>query len=422
MSLITPGLALSQDSTLGILLLKSPNYSQLDLFDVADKVRQEAEGSGLASTASSIWASCVDLDCAYDIPERANFDKMIIVDLSRMKKTGTDSAGVSAMSGRMNLYILDREGSSPEKKIKRWYNGTADDIPDLLKVMTWNLLDEQPPEGHFTEEVLALDQGGVGAQLKAWMAAQSAVGDSLGSTEDAVAIETEQDIPDSLKQVSEPRTEVTSADEADIPDSLQGLSEAELAQVLESSSIDAEAVAGGEVDLPDSLKGLTEAELAQVLEGRESESETVPDEEVEIPTSVQGLSEKELALVLEKRKTEGEVIEEGKEIPASAQELSEAELALVLEKRKTETDEEVEEEEEDEAILLMEQDKVSPRALAWMIAKGGIIGKVGTWIAENTALALGCGGVALVGGGYALAVVLSEPDGYGYPPPFPKVP
>ena len=389
MSLITPGLALSQDSTLGILLLKSPNYSQLDLFDVSDKVRQEAEGSGLASTASSIWASCVDLDCAYDIPERANFDKMIIVDLSRMKKTGTDSAGVSAMSGRMNLYILDREGSSPEKKIKRWYNGTADDIPDLLKVMTWNLLDEQPPEGHFTEEVLALDQGGVGAQLKAWMAAQSAVGDSLGSTEDAVAIETEQDIPDSLKQVSEPRTEVTSADEADIPDSLQGLSE---------------------------------AELAQVLEGRESDSETVPDEEVEIPTSVQGLSEKELALVLEKRKSEGEVIEEGKEIPASAQELSEAELALVLEKRKTETDEEAEEEEEDEAILLMEQDKVSPRALAWMIAKGGIIGKVGTWIAENTALALGCGGVALVGGGYALAVVLSEPDGYGYPPPFPKVP
>ena len=389
LSFLPLGLALSQDSTLGILLLKSPNYSQLDLFDVADKVRQEAEGSGLASTASSIWASCVDLDCAYDIPERANFDKMIIVDLSRMKKTGTDSAGVSAMSGRMNLYILDREGSSPEKKIKRWYNGTADDIPDLLKVMTWNLLDEQPPEGHFTEEVLALDQGGVGAQLKAWMAAQSAVGDSLGSTEDAVAIETEQDIPDSLKQVSEAGTEVTSADEVDIPDSLQGLSE---------------------------------AELAQVLEGRESESETVPDEEVEIPTSVQGLSEKELALVLEKRKSEGEVIEEGEEIPASAQELSEAELALVLEKRKTETDEEVEEEEEDEAILLMEQDKVSPRALAWMIAKGGIIGKVGTWIAENTALALGCGGVALVGGGYALAVVLSEPDGYGYPPPFPKVP
>ena len=389
MSFLPLGLALSQDSTLGILLLKSPNYSQLDLFDVADKVRQEAEGSGLASTASSIWASCVDLDCAYDIPERANFDKMIIVDLSRMKKTGTDSAGVSAMSGRMNLYILDREGSSPEKKIKRWYNGTADDIPDLLKVMTWNLLDEQPPEGHFTEEVLALDQGGVGAQLKAWMAAQSAVGDSLGSTEDAVAIETEQDIPDSLKQVSEPGTEVTSADEVDIPDSLQGLSE---------------------------------AELTQMLEGRESESETVPEEEVEIPTSVQGLSEKELALVLEKRKTEGEVIEEGKEIPASAQELSEAELALVLEKRKTETDEEAEEEEEDEAILLMEQDKVSPRALAWMIAKGGIIGKVGTWIAENTALALGCGGVALVGGGYALAVVLSEPDGYGYPPPFPKVP
>ena len=389
LSFLPLGLALSQDSTLGILLLKSPNYSQLDLFDVADKVRQEAEGSGLASTASSIWASCVDLDCAYDIPERANFDKMIIVDLSRMKKTGTDSAGVSAMSGRMNFYILDREGSSPEKKIKRWYNGTADDIPDLLKVMTWNLLDEQPPEGHFTEEVLALDQGGVGAQLKAWMAAQSAVGDSLGSTEDAVAIETEQDIPDSLKQVSEPGTEVTSADEVDIPDSLQGLSE---------------------------------AELAQVLEGRESESETVPDEEVEIPTSVQGLSEKELALVLEKRKSEGEVIEEGEEIPASAQELSEAELALVLEKRKTETDEEVEEEEEDEAILLMEQDKVSPRALAWMIAKGGIIGKVGTWIAENTALALGCGGVALVGGGYALAVVLSEPDGYGYPPPFPKVP
>ena len=95
---------------------------------------------------------------------------------------------------------------------------------------------------------------------------------------------------------------------------------------------------------------------------------------------------------------------------------------MVLEKRKTETDEEAEEEEKDETILLMEQDKVSPRALAWMIAKGGIIGKVGTWIAENTALALGCGGVALVGGGYALAVVLSEPDGYGYPPPFPKVP
>ena len=66
-------------TTLGILPLESPEYSQIEMFAVADYVQKEAEATGRFSTVTMLFADvmldtlkelgegCADLDCAYDV-------------------------------------------------------------------------------------------------------------------------------------------------------------------------------------------------------------------------------------------------------------------------------------------------------------------------------------------------------------------
>ena len=209
-------------TTLGILPLESPEYSQIEMFTVADYVQKEAEAIGKFSTVTMLFADvmldtlkelgegCADLDCAYDVADRAGVDQIIVIDLSRINKTGTDSTGATTFSGNMILYLISPEpeesGDEPKKtardipimvkgwisdisektrqilsgeswpadnRVNRWHRGSAIDVPDILRVMVWELLEEQAPEGHFTDGILALAQGGLVGQLATFITANS---------------------------------------------------------------------------------------------------------------------------------------------------------------------------------------------------------------------------------------------------------
>ena len=186
-------------TTLGILPLESPEYSQIEMFTVADYVQKEAEAIGRFSTVTMLFADvmldtlkelgegCADLDCAYDVADRAGVDQIIVIDLRKINKTGTDSTGATTLSGNMILYLISPETEEPEEsgdepkktardipimvkgwvsdisektrqilsgesrpadnRVNRWHRGTAIDVPDILRVMVWKLLEEQAPEG-----------------------------------------------------------------------------------------------------------------------------------------------------------------------------------------------------------------------------------------------------------------------------------
>ena len=227
LSLLPLGLALSQDSTLGILPLESPEYSQIEMFTVADYVQKEAEAIGRFSTVTMLFEDvmldtlkelveeCADLDCAYDVVDSADLDQIIVIDLRRINKTGTDSTGATTLSGNMILYLISPETEEPEEsgdepkktvrdipimvkgwvsdisektrqilsgesrpadnRVNHWHRGTAIDVPDILRVMVWELLEEQAPEGHFTDSILALAQGGLVGEALTFIAANGAV-------------------------------------------------------------------------------------------------------------------------------------------------------------------------------------------------------------------------------------------------------
>ena len=209
-------------TALGILPLESPEYNQIELFAVADYVQKEAEAMGKFSTVTMLFADvildtlkelgegCADLDCAYDVADRAGVDQIIVIDLSRINKTGTDSTGATTFSGNMILYLISPEpeenGDEPKKtardipimvkgwisdisektrqilsgeswpadnRVNRWHRGTGIDVPDILRVMVWELLEEQAPEGYFTDGILALAQGGLVGQLATFITANS---------------------------------------------------------------------------------------------------------------------------------------------------------------------------------------------------------------------------------------------------------
>ena len=212
-------------TTLGILPLESPEYSQIEMFTVADYVQKEAEAIGRFSTVTMLFEDvmldtlkelvegCADLDCAYDVADRAGVDQIIVIDLRKINKTGTDSTGATTLSGNMILYLISPETEEPEEsgdepkktardipimvkgwvsdisekirhilsgeswpadnRVNHWHRGTAIDVPDILRVMVWELLEEQAPEGHFTDGILALAQGGLVGQLATFITANS---------------------------------------------------------------------------------------------------------------------------------------------------------------------------------------------------------------------------------------------------------
>ena len=220
-------------TTLGILPLESPEYSQIEMFTVADYVQKEAEATGRFSTVTMLFADvmldtlkelgegCADLDCAYDVADRAGVDQIIVIDLRKINKTGTDSTGATTLSGNMILYLISPETEEPEdsvdsttkktardipimvkgwvsdisektrqilsgeswpadNRVNHWYKGTAIDVPDILRVMVWELLEEQAPEGHFTDGILALAQGDLVGQLATFITANSALAIGCG--------------------------------------------------------------------------------------------------------------------------------------------------------------------------------------------------------------------------------------------------
>ncbi|MBF90087.1 MAG: hypothetical protein CMG75_10650 [Candidatus Marinimicrobia bacterium] len=186
-----------QDKTVGIVPLDAPEFNRLELFTISDYIRREAEATGNFSEGSTLiadailgtiidesWA-CDEIDCGFDVADRAGVSQVIALDLTRIKKTGTDSTGAITISGNMFLYLLSPEVSSDndqEKKwlstvydrthqvltgeprpadnrVNRWYKGSAENVPEIIKVMTWELLGATPPEGHFSENILSLAQG-----------------------------------------------------------------------------------------------------------------------------------------------------------------------------------------------------------------------------------------------------------------------
>ena len=131
-------------TTLGILPLESPEYSQIEMFTVADYVQKEAEAIGRFSTVTMLFEDvmldtlkelvegCADLDCAYDVADRAGVDQIIVIDLRKINKTGTDSTGATTLSGNMILYLISPETEEPEESGDE-PKKTARDIPIMVK-------------------------------------------------------------------------------------------------------------------------------------------------------------------------------------------------------------------------------------------------------------------------------------------------
>ena len=215
-------------TTLGILPLELPEYSEIEMLSVADNIQKEAETTGKFSTVTTLFApdildtlkelgeGCADLDCAYDVADSAGVDQIIVIDLSRIKKTGTDSTGATTLSGNMILYLISPETKEPEdsvdsttkktardipilvkgwvsdisnktrqilsgesrptdNRVNHWYRGTSTDVPDVLRVMAWELMEEQAPEEHFTCSILALAQGDLVGKALTFFAANGPV-------------------------------------------------------------------------------------------------------------------------------------------------------------------------------------------------------------------------------------------------------
>ena len=187
----------SQEKTFGVVPLDAPEFNRLELFTISDYIRREAEATGNFSEGSTLiadailgtiidesWA-CDEIDCGFDVADRAGVNQVIALDLTRIKKTGTDSTGAITISGNMFLYLLSPEAGTDndqenkwlstvydrtrqvltgeprpaDNRVNRWYKGSAEDVPEIIKVMTWELLEASPPEGHFSENVLSLAQG-----------------------------------------------------------------------------------------------------------------------------------------------------------------------------------------------------------------------------------------------------------------------
>ena len=225
---VITGFLRSQDSSLGILSLEANTFNREELASLTEFVRTEAEEIGDFSDYSILlpeiilnkfmdpdW-SCVGLDCGYEVADNSDVDRVIVIDLSRIRKTGVDSTGATTVSGNMILYLVDKQieeepeqseiennfssrfkekASSiydktrqvlgidrfPINKANRWHKGSSDEIPDILRVLVWELLDETPPANYFSDTILSLANGDFVSQVATFVLGNTALSIAIGS-------------------------------------------------------------------------------------------------------------------------------------------------------------------------------------------------------------------------------------------------
>ena len=225
---VITGFLRSQDSSLGILSLEANTFNREELASLTEFVRTEAEEIGDFSDYSILlpeiilnkfmdpdW-SCVGLDCGYEVADNSDVDRVIVIDLSRIRKTGVDSTGATTVSGNMILYLVDKQieeepeqseiennfssrfkekassiydktrqvlgiDRSPINKANRWHKGSSDEIPDILRVLVWELLDETPPANYFSDTILSLANGGFVSQVATFVLGNTALSIAIGS-------------------------------------------------------------------------------------------------------------------------------------------------------------------------------------------------------------------------------------------------
>ena len=225
---VITGFLRSQDSSLGILSLEANTFNREELASLTKFVQTEAEEIGNFSDYSILlpeiilnkfmdpdW-SCVGLDCGYEVADNSDVDRVIVIDLSRIRKTGVDSTGATTVSGNMILYLVNKKieeepeqneiennfssrfkekassiydktrqvlgiDRSPINKANRWHKGSADEIPDILRVLVWELLDETPPANYFSDTILSLANGDFVSQVATFVLGNTALSIAIGS-------------------------------------------------------------------------------------------------------------------------------------------------------------------------------------------------------------------------------------------------
>ena len=135
---VITGFLRSQDSSLGVLPLDAPEFNRLELFTISDYIRSEAVATGKFSEGTTLIADvilgtvmdttwkCDEIECGFDVTDKAGVDQVIVVDLTRIKKTGTDSTGATTVSGNMILYLLSPEQETDDDKDKGWVSTVYD--------------------------------------------------------------------------------------------------------------------------------------------------------------------------------------------------------------------------------------------------------------------------------------------------------
>ena len=225
---VITGFLRSQDSSLGILSLEANTFNREELASLTEFVRREAEEIGNFSNYSLLlpeiilnncmdpdW-SCAELDCGYEVADNSDVDEVIVIDLSRIRKTGVDSTGATTVSGNMILYLVEKQMEEepeqdqyennfssrvkekasniydktrevlgidrlPINKANRWHKGRADEIPDILRVLVWELLGETPPANYFSNTILSLANGDFVSQVATFVLGNTALSIAIGS-------------------------------------------------------------------------------------------------------------------------------------------------------------------------------------------------------------------------------------------------
>lgn len=154
------------------------NQTRIEL-DKARNVATGAFGGLILTFLDPDLKPCPDLDCAAQLGSELYSDLVVAIEMDR--KVYSVKKNERFFTGKVKLYLVSSEDGKVLNEATGYHRGTSDELLHLARLLVWEMLDVDPPEGRFDDELLLTMNRGLSFRLYSWVVANPLLAAGFGA-------------------------------------------------------------------------------------------------------------------------------------------------------------------------------------------------------------------------------------------------
>ena len=184
-----PEWLLDYDASFMVVVLHDESMDQAESSLIADQTRIEVDkarnvamddfGGLILTFLDPDLKPCPDLDCASQLGSELYSDLVVAIEMDR--KVYSVKKNERFFTGKVKLYLVSSEDGKVLNEATGYHRGTSDELLHLSRLLVWELLEVDPPEGRFDDELLLTMNRGLSFRLYSWVVANPLLAVGFGA-------------------------------------------------------------------------------------------------------------------------------------------------------------------------------------------------------------------------------------------------